>query len=167
MDRGFEPLLHRFIFLLCVYRVLTGLRERDERPLDAKSGELPLAGFALRGFEPLLHRFIFLLCVYRVLTGLRERDERPLDAKSGELPLAGFALRGFEPLLHRFIFLLCVYRVLTGGERGIRTLGTSIRTYIRLAGERLRPTRPSLLSNIYDIILLNNITLSDKLFKQK
>ena len=25
--------------------------ERDERPLDAKSDELPLTGFALRGFE--------------------------------------------------------------------------------------------------------------------
>ena len=43
---------------------------------------------------------------------------------------------------------LAMTAFLTGGERGIRTLGTSFRTYIRLAGERLRPTRPSLRNDI-------------------
>jgi hypothetical protein len=40
---------------------------------------------------------------------------------------------------------------INGGERGIRTLDTDFRPYNRLAGDRLRPTRPSLhvLANIY------------------
>ena len=73
----------------------------------------------------------------------RERDERLLGAKSDEHLHGLRPSRVRIPLLY-FIFLYCIYCVLTGGERGIRTLGTSIRIYIRLAGERLRPARPSL-----------------------
>ncbi len=69
----------------------------------------------------------------------------PLESfKPFELPLAGFALRGFESAYFIDYSYLIGNSVLTGGERGIRTLGTSIRIYIRLAGERLRPARPSL-----------------------
>ncbi len=34
-----------------------------------------------------------------------------------------------------------------GGEQGIRTLDTGFGPYTRLAGERLRPTRPTLQAN--------------------
>ena|GEM_PF-4332883 len=79
--------------------------------------------------------------------------------------LAMTAEKGSNP--HCFSIFSCVAYIpfLTGGERGIRTLGTSFRTYIRLAGERLRPTRPSLRREL--IKLVNNITLWKFLFKRK
>lgn len=39
---------------------------------------------------------------------------------------------------------LCNGGLSSGGEQGIRTLDTGFSPYTRLAGERLRPTRPTL-----------------------
>ncbi len=115
-------------------------------PLESfKPFELPLAGFALRGFESAYFIDYSYLIGNSVLTGGERGMNFPLESfKPFELPLAGFALRGFESAYFIDYSYLIGNSVLTGGERGIRTLGTSIRIYIRLAGERLRPARPSL-----------------------
>ncbi len=67
--------------------------------------------------------------------------------------------QGFEPRTFRFVVCYSIqlsYGRKYGGERGIRTLDTGFSPYNRLAGDRLRPTRPSLLIQTQVILYYKN-----------